>query len=114
MLNRDSILQAQDFKTVDVDVPEWGGSLRLRMLSAAERFAVNDAATVDGKFDPTKFQTTLIEFTAVDETGVKLFQPGDAAALAGKSATAVGRVFEAASALNALNAGAVEIAEKNS
>lgn len=114
MLNRDSILQAQDMKTADVEVPEWSGTVRVRMLSAAERFAVNDAATVNGKFDPTRFQTTLIECTAIDEAGARLFQDGDAAALAGKSAAAITRVFNAAATLNGQNGAAVDDAEKNS
>lgn len=113
MLNRDTILQAQDFKTVELDVPEWGDTIRLRMLSAAERFAVNDAAAASGKFDPAVFQTTLIECTAIDEAGVRLFQPGDAVALSGKSASAIGRVYEAAAKLNGLNGAAVDNAEKN-
>lgn len=114
MLNRETILQAQDLKTVDLDVPEWGDTIRLRMLTSVERFAVNDVAMVDGKFDAAKFQSTLIELTAVDETGARLFQPGDSSALAAKSAAAISRVFAAASKLNGLNGAAVDDAEKNS
>jgi hypothetical protein len=114
MLNRDSILQAQDLKTVDEPIPEWGGDIRLRILTAAERFAINTAATVDGKFDPAVFQTVLIEAAAVNEDGTPMFQPGDAAALRGKSAPAISRAFEAAAKLNGLGNAAVDAAEKNS
>lgn len=113
MLNRDSILAVQDLRTVDVDVPEWGGAIRLRMLTAAERFAVNDAASAGGQFDPAKFQTALIERTAVNEDGTALFQPGDASALAGKSSGAIAVVFAAAAKLNGLGGQSTDAAEKN-
>jgi hypothetical protein len=113
MLNRAEIIGAQDLKTVDVDVPEWGGTVRLRMLSAAERFAVNEAANVGGEFDPATFQTTLIERTAVNEDGTPVFDKGDAAALAAKSSGAISRVFEAAAQLNGLGPKPTDAAEGN-
>jgi len=114
MLNRDSLFAIQDLKTVDVFVEEWGDSIKLRMLAATERFAVNDAANVDGKFDPVAFQTKLIEKSAINEDGTPFFLPGDAAAIGAKSANAVAKVFEAAAKLNGLGVPAAEEAEKNS
>lgn len=111
---RDTILQAQDLKTASVEVPAWGLTLTLRMLTAAQRFAVNDAGTVGGKFDPVSFQTALIEATAVNDDGTPVFMRGDAEALAGKSSAAVALVFNAAATLNGLNGAAVDNAEKNS
>jgi len=113
ILSRAEIIGAQDLKTIEVDVPEWGGTVRLRMLSAAERFAVNEAANQGGEFDPAKFQTTLIEKTAVDESGMPIFEKGDAAALAAKSSGAIARVFEAAATLNGLGAKSADVAEGN-
>lgn len=113
MLNRETILGAQDLKTIDVDVAEWGGTIRLRMLTAGERFAVNDSASVGGEFNPSRFQTALIESTAVNDNGTPMFQPGDAAALAGKSSSAIELVFSAAAKLNGLVAKSADAAEKN-
>ena len=111
---RDTILQAQDLKTTTVDVPQWGVTLSLRMLTASQRFAVNDAGTLGGKFDPVSFQTALIEATAVNEDSTPVFMPGDAAALAAKSSAAIALVFNAAAKLNGLDGGATDAAEKNS
>lgn len=114
MLNRDKLFEIQDLKTVDVYVEEWGDSIRLRMLAATERFEVNDASQVDGKFDPVAFQTKLIEKSAINEDGTPFFVKGDAAAIGAKAAGAVAKVFEAAAKLNGLGAAATDEAEKNS
>ena len=55
LLNAGEILAAQDLKTRDVEVPEWGGVVRLRELSARDRewyFSQTvsiETAVVDGK-----------------------------------------------------------------
>jgi hypothetical protein len=38
-LTRDAILQAPDLQGEDVAVPEWGGTVRVRGLSGAQRDA---------------------------------------------------------------------------
>jgi len=38
-LNKEQILRADDLKTEEVDVPEWGGSVRVRVLTGTERDA---------------------------------------------------------------------------
>ena len=38
-LSRDTILQREDIKTEDVEVPEWGGTVRVRGMSGVERDA---------------------------------------------------------------------------
>jgi hypothetical protein len=115
MLTRDAILAAQDFKTVDVEVPEWGGSLRLRTLSVAGRDAVQAAATdLSGKVNPTRFAALLIVRTAIDESGQRLFSDEEANVIAEKGPEAFQRVFDAASKLNGFGAESVDAAEKNS
>jgi hypothetical protein len=32
-LKREQILKANDIKTIEVEVPEWGGTVRLRTMS---------------------------------------------------------------------------------
>lgn len=114
MLNREAILGAQDLKIVDVDVPEWGGQVRVRMMTGTERTALLARSSVNGQVDTDLFSTTLIEMTTVDEAGNRVFADGDAAALGQKASAALTRVFSASSRLNRLNGDAVEAAEKNS
>jgi len=39
LLTRDAILEAQDLQHEEVYIPEWGGSVRVRTLTGAERDA---------------------------------------------------------------------------
>ena len=36
LLTRNQILEAKDIKTKDIEVPEWGGTIRIKQLSAKE------------------------------------------------------------------------------
>ena len=100
MLTRDQILQADDLRHVDVDVPEWGGTIRIRTMTGKERQKYQGiVADAKGKM-PADFMETFISLCAIDEKGKALFADGDVKALGEKSAVALNRVFEAALALN--------------
>lgn len=109
MLTRDSILSAQDLKTEDVDVPEWGGTVKVRVFSGAARDRLDAflAKVVDqsGKLkDPTGLRALVVILAACDEGGCALFSGKDAEALEQKSSVALNRVFEAAARINGLGA----------
>lgn len=112
MLNRDQILGASDVQTQDVDVPEWGGIVRISMMSGAARDALQ-ASLVDNK-KTSFFEAALVAATVVDETGALVFTPEDIAALQAKNATVLTRVAEASMALNKIGAAAADAAVKNS
>lgn len=106
LLGRDAILGATDLPSVDVEVPEWGGTVRVRMLTGGERDAF-EAGTITrhGKKveqNLVNIRARLVALCAVDEKGERLFGEGDVEALARKSAAALNRVFEAARLLNGL------------
>lgn len=108
LLSRDEILGAHDRKTEDVAVPEWGGTVRVRALSGAERDAY-EAGIVqikgDGsrKFTLANARARLVSLSVVDENGEHLFSEADVAALGAKSATALERVFDVARRLSGLS-----------
>lgn len=107
MLNRDLILKAKDLKTIDVEVPEWGGSIRLRtMTGQARQEYYRTTAGKDGT--PKNVMEALIVACAVDEAGNPLFAVGDIGELGKKSAIAINKVFEAAAELNGLTQKAVD------
>jgi hypothetical protein len=116
LLGRDEILAADDLQSVTIDVPEWGGRVRLRTITAAERDAWDE---VDLKRrlaqEPvsTPVRARLVALCAVDGNGQQLFSTKDVEALAAKSAKAMDRVFGAASDLNFLSAGSIGELEKN-
>lgn len=117
-LTRKEILAAQDIKTQDVAVPEWGGVVRVRGLSGAERDrfestfitlnGTNATVTLEG------MRAHLVAMTVIDEAGNLLFSPGDVEALGAKSSGALDRVFTAAQTLSGLTKADVEALAKNS
>lgn len=110
LLGRDAILAAEDLPHVDVAVPEWGGTVRVRAMTGAERDAFSEQLRdAEGKQYPIR----LVAACAVDEAGKKIFWPQDVAELERKSAVALDRVATAAQRLNGVGQAAVEAAEKN-
>lgn len=107
-LSKDQILKADDFKTQAVDVPEWGGNVYVKTLSAQDRdkYESDWYRYRETRFGDTKntmhFRAFLVARTACDEEGKLLFADGDVEALAGKSGSAVARIADAAILLNGL------------
>lgn len=117
MLDRDSILQADDLAREEVDVPEWGGRVYVRVMTGAERDSYEQAcleATKDGRADVEGLRVRLLLMTLSDDKGSTLFTAQDADVLAGKSAAAIDRCFQVALRLNGLTEEAGKDAAGNS
>jgi hypothetical protein len=114
LLTRDQILSAQDLQSQDVPVPEWGGTVRIRMMSGLARDAFTESLVgTDGKVDGKAYRLKLIAACVIGEDGAPVFRVADVEALGAKSAVALDRVFDACDKLNAPTAQAVDAAEKN-
>jgi hypothetical protein len=118
-LTRDAILAAPDLAIVEVEVPEWGGTVRVRALNGTERDAFEASCMKerkDGKtdFDPRNMRAKLVALCLVDANGLRIFQQDDVKALGRKSARALSRVFDAAASLNGLSDDDVKSLEGNS
>lgn len=106
-LTRDGILQADDLLVEDVEVPEWGGVVRVRGLTGAERDDF-EASVVEQRGKKTRlnmqnFRAKLVVRVAINGDGQRLFVDRDAALLGRKSAVALQRVFEMAQRLSGLS-----------
>ena len=113
-LTRDAILAAQDIKTECVEVPEWGGAVLLRALTAGERDAFDEAVTAARQAKaPTLVRARLVALAAVDANGVRLFTDADAAALDAKSGAVLDRLFAVAARLAGIGRRDAEDLEKN-
>lgn len=103
LLSRDQILEVQDLETRDVDVPEWGGTVRVKALTGRERdeFEQSTVETKGNKVkqNMTNFRAKLVAMSVVDESGDRLFTQKDVAYLGIKSAAALQRVFNVAAEL---------------
>jgi hypothetical protein len=106
MLNRDSILKAKDLKTIELEVKEWGGTIKLQTMTGHDRQEYYK--TTAGKDGPKNVMEALIIACAVDDKGAPLFTSADITELSKKSAIAISRVFEAAAELNGLTQKAVD------
>lgn len=103
LLSRDQILKSEDLETRDVDVPEWGGTVRVKSLTGRERDEF-EQSTVEGKGknvrqNLTNFRAKLVALAVVDEDGHRLFEPKDVNYLGIKNAAALQRVFNVAAEL---------------
>lgn len=115
LLTKSAILGAADLKHEDVDVPQWGGSVRVRVMTGAERDEFRAAiATEDGSLPVGKFSAALVAATCIDEHGERLFTMADVEALQAKSAASIDGPASAAMRLNGLGGQAVAVAVKNS
>jgi len=113
ILSKDAILGARDIQTEDVDVPEWGGTVRVAVMSglARDNFI---AMQEGGKQKYSEFQARIIVVTAVDEAGQPLFTVEDIDALRAKSKAVLDRLTDVAVRINKMDVQAVEEAGKNS
>ena len=114
LLTRAAILAAADMPTVDVPVPEWGGTVRLVTLTGAERDAWEAQFTGDEKERPGNIRASLAAICIVDAEGNRMFGDADVIDLGKKSAPALDRIFDAACKLNRLRPSDIEELEKNS
>lgn len=114
LLSKSAILGAADMKHEDVEVPAWGGSVRVRMMSGIERDEFRASIASDEGVPVGKFSAALLAATCIDEAGDRLFSMEDMESLQAKSAASIDAPAAVAMRLNGLGAAAVEDAVKNS
>ena len=105
-LTREQIMAAPELTVEVVEVPEWGGAVRVKALSGAERDRYEASLTrLKGKrleFRLANVRARLAALAIVDEAGKPVFGEADVAALGRKSAKALDRVFAVAMQLAGL------------
>lgn len=113
LMNKQMILDADDLKTEDVSVPEWGGSVRLRTLTGGERDKFEaDSMSLNKKGNPQmnliNMRARLVALCAIDDAGARMFADSEVTKLGSKSAMAINRLFDAARKLNGMTQEDVE------
>lgn len=98
VLGRDDILAVNDQKIVDVEVPEWGGVVRLRSLDASELLEFTDSSA-KGRADSS---VKALLLCAVNGNGERIFTEKDVAVLKKKSLRAFMRIQKVVLELNGL------------
>lgn len=114
LLSKTTILASNDLKHEDVHVPDWGGAVRVRAMTGAERDEFRASIASEGPAPIGQFSAALLVACIVDESGNRLFTADDMAALQAKSAKSIDAPAAVAMRLNGLGVTAVEDAVKNS
>ena len=114
MLTKEAILAAQDLKSEEVEVSEWGGSVTVRSMTGVQRDAFGASLrSADGMLNLDNYRAKLLVRCLVGEDGSPMFTDADILALGGKSSAALDRVTLVAERINLMSPDAVEKAEKN-
>lgn len=120
LLTAEDILEAQDIQVEDVEVPEWGGHVRVMSLTGTERDELEEAslrAKAKGKgreFNMRNFRARLVAASLVDGQNKKIFNMAQVERLGNKSSAALQRVFDVAMRLSGFSADDVDELVKNS
>jgi hypothetical protein len=97
-LTREQILAARkDRKPHRYEVPEWGGDVFIRVLSAADQMLLSDEA------DPKNTFVKVLLYSLVDEEGERLFSDADFDELVQEDWPVIMRVFAESAHLNGLS-----------
>ena len=112
LLNKAAIIAAQDVKTEDVFVEEWGGKVRLRSISADD--ALEFVKDLQDSSNQAGSALKIIALCAVDEQGGRLFTLDDVTELRKKSFSAILTLQKAALKLNGMEADFVKTAKNDS
>lgn len=99
-LTREQIFAAQDAKVQEVPVPEWGGSVFMRVMSAKQRESW-ETELIDNKYKG-HVRTGLLVRTICDEAGKELFAYADIEALGLKDSSVIDALFDKARVINKL------------
>lgn len=130
-LDRAAIIAAQDLNYQDVEVPEWGGMVRVCSLSATQRDqlslmvvsfdetlkAAKDGSTIDLKLDRkglAEMKAQVIVWTVSDDSGKRLFRQSDLDAVGLKAPEVIDRLYDIAIELSGATDFSMRTISKNS
>jgi hypothetical protein len=112
-LTKEQILAADDMGLLELEVPEWGGNVFVRVMTVGERDSYENEWMINKNKGVENFRSKFLQRVLCDETGELLFTAAEVDKLAKKSARVITRVWEAAMRHNALTDGDVEELAKN-
>lgn len=114
-LTKEQIFKSNDLKIEVVDVPEWGGQIRLKGLSGIKRAEIEKyQASKGGDPDPASLRARMLIFSIVDEKDKQVFELSDGQTLMEKSAAVTEWLFEKAMKLSGIGGYNIEKIAKNS
>lgn len=114
LLTKKDIKQKNDLVVEEVEVEEWGGSVRVRSMTAKERDEFESEMFHQAKGEkPINVRAHLVMTCCVDEKGNRLFTEADLSWLEKKNFAPMETIAEKARVLAKLTKKDVEKLEKN-
>lgn len=111
-LSLDQIAKATDVPVVDLEMPEWGGVIKVKGMNAAERLEL--AALVGGDADKRGAIATIARFALLHGVVEPAISEDDIDMLLSKSSKAIERIVENFNKLSGTSEEAVLEARGNS
>lgn len=111
MLTAEQILEVKDLNEKDIEVKEWGGSIKIREFTAKQRQEFTKAFAEDIASDEALVK--IVSLAAIKEDGSPLFTEEQAQQLKEKSGVILERLAEEVLKLNGLNQNAAKDAKGN-
>lgn len=109
LLDKVSLLATEDVKTEEVEIPEWGGSVRIRVMNGHDRDEFDKwmyGKETNGAF--CGMRVFLCYLCVIDKDGKRMFSMEDLPALEEKSGSALSTLFIAIQKLNKLTRAEVD------
>lgn len=122
ILSKKDILNINDREHVDIEVPEWGGTLRIYVMSLRERMVLEGlVGGKSGKKSPKSDKVSseqekimfLLRTCLKDEDGKDMFDENEVSMLLDKDSKVVYRIFEKCIEVNNLGGAKVGVASSN-
>lgn len=112
-LNKAAILAANDKKMIDLEVPEWGGSVKIRVMTGTERDRFEGEFVGNNK-SVDMVRAKLVAKCLCDDDGNRLFTEQEVPQLGDRSAAVLDKLFAACMKLNRFTKDDVEEMAGNS
>ena len=102
MLDKDQILNSDDLLFEELNIPEWGGPINVRVMSGKERDAFE--ASIDDKDRKSmhNFRARLCVLLIGDENGKRIFHDSQVGALSLKSSKVLNDIVDFGMKLNGM------------
>lgn len=112
-LTKEQILAVNDRRRIEVEVPEWGDTVLVSVMSGTERESFEREWTNSEEKLVPKYKLKMLRRCLVGADGTPLFTDADLDALGEKNALVLDRLFTECMRLNGFQKDAVEEAAKN-
>jgi hypothetical protein len=122
MLNKDDILNCNDFDLIEMTVEEWGGIINLKAMSCYHKnklqkhLAKNNKSDSEGNIaltDSSGLLERCVVYSVCDENGVLVFTESDIETLSKKNASVIERIAIKAKKISAFTETIIEDEKKD-